>query len=196
LSYSEFLNNVKNGQVSQVHIQSNAAGNNITGSGVDGNEFKTFGPPDPRLVDDLVENRVELTAEPPAERSVFVDLILGVAPILLLIGVWVYFMRQMQGGGAGGRGAMSFGKSRAKLQGEDQVKVTFADVAGVEEAKEEVGELVEFLRNPGKFQKLGGHIPRGVLMVGSPGTGKTLLAKAIAGEAKVPFFAISGSDFV
>ncbi len=196
LSYSEFLNNVKNGQVAQVNIQSNAAGNNISGSGVDGSEFQTFGPPDPRLVDDLVENRIEITAEPPAERSVFVDLILGVAPILLLIGVWVYFMRQMQGGGAGGRGAMSFGKSRAKLQGEDQVKVTFADVAGVEEAKDEVGELVEFLRNPGKFQKLGGHIPRGVLMVGSPGTGKTLLARAIAGEAKVPFFAISGSDFV
>jgi cell division protease FtsH len=195
LSYSEFLSNVKNGQVAQVHIQSNDAGNNITGNGVDGSEFKTFGPPDPKLVDDLVENKVEITAEPPAERSVFVDLILGVAPILLLIGVWVYFMRQMQGGG-GGRGAMSFGKSRAKLQGEDQVKVTFEDVAGVEEAKEEVEELVEFLRNPGKFQKLGGHIPRGVLMVGSPGTGKTLLARAIAGEAKVPFFSISGSDFV
>jgi cell division protease FtsH len=195
LSYSEFLSNVKNGQVAEVHIQSNDAGNNITGSSVDGGEFQTFGPPDPKLVDDLVENKVQITAEPPAERSVFVDLILGVAPILLLIGVWVYFMRQMQGGGAG-RGAMSFGKSRAKLQGEDQVKVTFADVAGVEEAKEEVGELVEFLRNPGKFQKLGGHIPRGVLMVGSPGTGKTLLARAIAGEAKVPFFSISGSDFV
>ncbi len=195
LSYSEFLENVRNGQVAEVHIQSNDSGNNISGKGVDGGEFKTFGPPDPKLVDDLVENKVQITAEPPAERSVFVDLILGVAPILLLIGVWVYFMRQMQGGGAG-RGAMSFGKSRAKLQGEDQVKVTFEDVAGVEEAKEEVSELVEFLRNPGKFQKLGGHIPRGVLMVGSPGTGKTLLARAIAGEAKVPFFSISGSDFV
>ena len=195
-SYSEFLSNVRNGQVAQVHIQSNDSGNNISGRGVDGGEFQTFGPPDPKLIDDLVENKVEITAEPPAERSVFVDLILGVAPILLLIGVWVYFMRQMQGGGAGGRGAMSFGKSRAKLQGEDQVKVTFEDVAGVEEAKDEVGELVEFLRNPGKFQKLGGHIPRGVLMVGSPGTGKTLLARAIAGEAKVPFFSISGSDFV
>jgi cell division protease FtsH len=195
LSYSKFLNNVRNGKVSQVHIQSNDSGNNISGRAVDGSDFKTFGPPDPKLIDDLVQNKVEITAEPPAERSVLVDLILGVAPILLLIGVWVYFMRQMQGGGAG-RGAMSFGKSRAKLQGEDQVKVTFADVAGVEEAKEEVGELVEFLRNPGKFQKLGGHIPRGILMVGSPGTGKTLLARAIAGEAKVPFFAISGSDFV
>jgi len=195
LSYSEFLSDVRNGQVAEVHIQSNESGNNISGRGVDGNEFKTFGPPDPKLVDDLVENKVEITAEPPEERSVLVDLILGVAPILLLIGVWVYFMRQMQGGGAG-RGAMSFGKSRAKLQGEDQVKVTFDDVAGVEEAKEEVSELVEFLRNPGKFQKLGGHIPRGVLMVGSPGTGKTLLARAIAGEARVPFFSISGSDFV
>jgi cell division protease FtsH len=195
LSYSEFLNNVRNGQVGQVHIESSLSGNKISGRGVDGSNFQTFGPPDDKLIDDLVDNKIEITAEPPAERSILVDLILGVAPILLLIGVWVYFMRQMQGGGAG-RGAMSFGKSRAKLQGEDQVKVTFADVAGVEEAKEEVGELVEFLRNPGKFQKLGGHIPRGVLMVGSPGTGKTLLARAIAGEAKVPFFSISGSDFV
>ncbi len=195
LTYSEFLDNVRNGTVTQVHIQSSLNGNQITGRSANGKDFSTFGPPDPKLVDELVENEVEITAEPPAERSVLVELILNVTPVLLLIGLWVYFMRQMQGG-AGGRGAMSFGKSRAKLQGEDQVNVTFADVAGVEEAKEEVAELVEFLRNPGKFQKLGGHIPRGVLMVGSPGTGKTLLARAIAGEAKVPFFSISGSDFV
>jgi cell division protease FtsH len=196
VAYSDFLSDVRNGQVVEVKIQSSPSGVSITGQTVDGSEFKTFGPPDDELVNDLVENNVMFTAEEPEKRSILVDLLIGVAPILLLIGVWVYFMRQMQGGGAGGRGAMSFGKSRAKLQGEDQVKVTFEDVAGVEEAKEEVGELVEFLRNPGKFQKLGGHIPRGVLMVGSPGTGKTLLARAIAGEAKVPFFSISGSDFV
>ena len=195
LSYSKFLENVRNGTVSQVHVESSESGNNISGRGINGKDFSTFGPPDPKLVDELVENKVEITAEPPQERSVIVDLILNITPVLLLIGLWVYFMRQMQGGGGRG-GAMSFGKSRAKLQGEDQVNVTFADVAGVEEAKEEVGELVEFLRNPGKFQKLGGHIPRGILMVGSPGTGKTLLARAIAGEAKVPFFSISGSDFV
>jgi cell division protease FtsH len=195
LTYSQFLDNVRNGTVTQVNVESSQSGNKITGRGINGNDFTTFGPPDPKLIDELVENKVEITAEPPQERSVIVDLILNITPVLLLIGLWVYFMRQMQGGG-GGRGAMSFGKSRAKLQGEDQVNVTFADVAGVEEAKEEVGELVEFLRNPGKFQKLGGHIPRGILMVGSPGTGKTLLARAIAGEAKVPFFSISGSDFV
>jgi len=195
LTYSQFLDDVRNGTVVQVHVESSESGNKITGRTVNGQDFSTFGPPDPKLVDELEANDVEITAEPPAERSVVVDLILNITPVLLLIGLWVYFMRQMQGGG-GGRGAMSFGKSRAKLQGEDQVNVTFADVAGIEEAKEEVGELVEFLRNPGKFQKLGGHIPRGVLMLGSPGTGKTLLAKAIAGEAKVPFFSISGSDFV
>jgi len=195
LTYSDFLNNVRNGTVAEVTISSTAEGNTIQGRDVNGKEFQTFGMPDPRLVDDLVENDVEISAEPPKQRSVILDLLINIIPVLLLVGLWVYFMRQMQGGG-GGRGAMSFGKSKAKLQGEDQIKVTFADVAGVEEAKEEVEELVEFLRNPGKFQKLGGHIPRGVLMLGSPGTGKTLLARAIAGEAKVPFFSISGSDFV
>jgi len=194
LTYSDFLNNVRNGTIAEVTISSSPEGNTIQGRDVNGKEFQSFGMPDPRLVDDLVENNVTITAEPPEERSVILDLLINIIPVLLLVGLWVYFMRQMQGGG--GRGAMSFGKSKAKLQGEDQIKVTFADVAGVEEAKEEVEELVEFLRNPGKFQKLGGHIPRGVLMLGSPGTGKTLLARAIAGEAKVPFFSISGSDFV
>jgi len=195
LTYSDFLNNVRNGTIAEVTISSSAEGNTITGRDVNGKEFHSFGMPDPRLVDDLVEHKVQITAEPPEQRSVILDLLINIIPVLLLVGLWVYFMRQMQGGG-GGRGAMSFGKSKAKLQGEDQVKVTFADVAGVEEAKAEVEELVEFLRNPGKFQKLGGHIPRGVLLLGSPGTGKTLLARAIAGEAKVPFFSISGSDFV
>ncbi|MDX2427975.1 MAG: ATP-dependent zinc metalloprotease FtsH [Xanthomonadales bacterium] len=195
LTYSDFLDNVRNGTVAEVRISSTPEGNTIQGRDVNGKEFHTFGMPDARLVDDLVEHEVEISAEPPKQRSVILDLLINIIPVLLLVGLWVYFMRQMQGGG-GGRGAMSFGKSKAKLQGEDQIKVTFADVAGVEEAKEEVEELVEFLRNPGKFQKLGGHIPRGVLMLGSPGTGKTLLARAIAGEAKVPFFSISGSDFV
>jgi len=194
LTYTDFLNSVRNGTVAEVTISSSQEGNTIQGRDVNGKEFHTFGMPDPRLVDDLVENNVEITAEPPEQRSVILDLLINIIPVLLLVGLWVYFMRQMQGGG--GRGAMSFGKSKAKLQGEDQIKVTFADVAGVEEAKEEVEELVEFLRNPGKFQKLGGHIPRGILLLGSPGTGKTLLARAIAGEAKVPFFSISGSDFV
>ncbi len=147
------------------------------------------------MIADLLNNDVTVEAKPPEGQSSATQMFISWFPMLLLIGVWIYFMRQMQGGG-GGRGAMSFGKSRARLLGEDQVKVTFADVAGVEEAKEEVAELVEFLRDPGKFQRLGGKIPRGVLMVGPPGTGKTLLAKAIAGEAKVPFFSISGSDFV
>ena len=195
LTYSDFLDSVRNGTIAEVTISSSAEGNTIQGRDVNGKEFHSFGMPDPRLVDDLVEHNVQITPEPPEQRSVILDLLINIIPVLLLVGLWVYFMRQMQGGG-GGRGAMSFGKSKAKLQGEDQIKVTFADVAGVEEAKEEVEELVEFLRNPGKFQKLGGHIPRGVLMLGSPGTGKTLLARAIAGEAKVPFFSISGSDFV
>ncbi len=195
LTYSDFLKNVRNGTVAEVTISSSQEGNTILGRDVNGKEFQTFGMPDPRLVDDLIEHNVDITAQPPEQRSVILDLLINIIPVLLLVGLWVYFMRQMQGG-AGGRGAMSFGKSKAKLQGEDQVKVTFADVAGVEEAKAEVEELVEFLRNPGKFQKLGGHIPRGVLLLGAPGTGKTLLARAIAGEAKVPFFSISGSDFV
>jgi cell division protease FtsH len=147
------------------------------------------------LIDTLVNNGVEIAAREPEQQSLWMQLFVNAFPILLLIAVWIYFMRQMQGGG-GGRGAMSFGKSRARLLGEDQVNVTFADVAGVEEAKEEVVEIVDFLKDPSKFQRLGGKIPKGVLMVGSPGTGKTLLARAIAGEAKVPFFTISGSDFV
>jgi len=191
IGYSDFIAQVKSGQVSQVVIQER----HITGQLSSGERFQTYAPDDPRLIDDLLANNVKVIAKPRDEQGLLTQIFISWFPMLLLIGVWIFFMRQMQGGG-GGRGAMSFGKSRARMLGEDQVKVTFADVAGVEEAKEEVAELVEFLRDPGKFQKLGGKIPRGVLMVGPPGTGKTLLAKAIAGEAKVPFFTISGSDFV
>jgi cell division protease FtsH len=147
------------------------------------------------MIGELLNHGVDIEGQPPEKQGLLMQIFISWFPMLLLIGIWVFFLRQMQGGGAG-RGAMSFGKSRARMMSEDQIKITFADVAGVDEAKEEVAELVEFLRDPGKFQKLGGKIPRGVLMVGSPGTGKTLLAKAIAGEAKVPFFSISGSDFV
>ena len=193
LSYSDFIQDVRSGQVREVEI----AADNRTISGVknSGEKFTTYSPDDAGLVGDLLEYNVNIETGPSKKRSLLIDILISWFPMLLLIGVWIFFMRQMQGGG-GTRGAMSFGKSKARLMGEDQIKVTFADVAGVEEAKEEVSELVEFLRDPGKFQKLGGKIPRGVLMVGSPGTGKTLLAKAIAGEAKVPFFTISGSDFV
>jgi cell division protease FtsH len=192
LSYSEFLQKVEREQVLEVKI---AADRKVTGKLQDGKAFELYVPEDPRLVETLIANNVKVVQSAPETGFSLFGLILNLLPVLLLIGFWIFVMRQMQGGG-GGRGAMSFGKSRARLQGEDQVKVTFADVAGVDEAKEEVHELVEFLRDPGKFQKLGGKIPRGVLMVGPPGTGKTLLAKAIAGEAKVPFFIISGSDFV
>ncbi len=191
LSYSEFIESVKNGDVKEVVIDGRA----IHGSTQTGDKFTTYSPGDPGLVGDLLDNNVVIRARPQEQQSFLMQIFISWFPMLLLIAVWIFFMRQMQGGG-GGRGAMSFGRSRARMLSDDQVKVTFNDVAGVEEAKEEVAELVEFLRDPSKFQKLGGKIPRGVLMVGSPGTGKTLLAKAIAGEAKVPFFTISGSDFV
>ncbi|MGH8362848.1 MAG: ATP-dependent zinc metalloprotease FtsH [Gammaproteobacteria bacterium] len=196
IAYSTFLSDVQQGSIGSVTFD----GRNITGTLSSGEKFSTYSPLTTDftpLVDTLRKTNanVKIEAKPPEQTSWLLQLLFSFGPIILLVLVWVYFMRQMSGG-AGGRGAMSFGKSRARMLGEDQVKVTFNDVAGVEEAKEEVAELVEFLRDPGKFQKLGGRIPRGVLMVGAPGTGKTLLAKAIAGEAKVPFFSISGSDFV
>ncbi|MDO9161097.1 MAG: ATP-dependent zinc metalloprotease FtsH [Methylococcaceae bacterium] len=192
LSYSQFIDAVKAGQVQQVMINENI----IKGKMQGGEIFKTYAPSDPHMVDDLLANGVEIKVVPPEQPSMLMQLLVSFGPMLLLIGVWVFFMRQMQGGGAGGRGAMSFGKSKARMLEEDQIKVTFADVAGCDEAKEEVAEMVDFLRDPAKYQKLGGKIPRGALMIGPPGTGKTLLARAIAGEAKVPFFTISGSDFV
>ena len=191
LAYSQFVEDVRQGQVQEVTIE----GRSIYGTTPTGDKFMTYSPGDPGLVGDLLANRVVIKARPPERQGVLMQIFISWFPMLLLIGVWIFFMRQMQGGG-GGRGAMSFGKSKARMLTEDQVKTTFADVAGVEEAKEEVSELVEFLSDPSKFQKLGGKIPRGILLVGSPGTGKTLLARAIAGEAKVPFFTISGSDFV
>jgi cell division protease FtsH len=183
---------VKAGQIQQVMIDEHI----IKGKTQVGQLFKTYAPNDPHLIDDLLANGVDIKAVPPEQPSMLMQLLISFGPMLLLIAVWVFFMRQMQGGGAGGRGAMSFGKSKARMLEEDQIKVTFADVAGCDEAKEEVVEMVDFLRDPAKYQKLGGKIPRGALMIGPPGTGKTLLARAIAGEAKVPFFTISGSDFV
>ena len=193
ISYSQFLDSVKAGQVQQVVIDEQT----IKGKMQTGEKFKTYAPEDPHLVDDLLANAVEIKAQPPEEPSMLMTLLMSFGPILLLIAVWVFFMRQMQGGGGGGRGgAMGFGKSKARMLDQDQNKVTFADVAGCDEAKEEVAEMVDFLKDPSKYQKLGGNVPKGALMVGPPGTGKTLLARAIAGEAKVPFFTISGSDFV
>ena len=195
INYSEFVREVRSGRVSAVEL----AGINITGWRTDNSQFRTVMPliGDDQLMNDLFDNGVEIRANEPEQQSIWTQLLVASFPILIIIALFFFFMRQMQGGGAGGRGGpMSFGKSKAKLLGEDQIKITFADVAGVDEAKEDVQELVEFLREPDKFQRLGGRIPRGVLMVGQPGTGKTLLAKAIAGEAKVPFFSISGSDFV
>jgi len=190
MEYSQFLDEVKQGKVAKVTIE----GHILKGVHADGKRFTTYAPSDPWMVSDLLKNGVVVEAKPEEEPSFLMSLFISWFPMLLLIGVWVFFMRQMQGGGKGG--AFSFGKSKARLLDEATNTVTFADVAGCDEAKEEVSELVEFLRDPTKFQKLGGRIPRGVLMVGNPGTGKTLLAKAIAGEAKVPFFSISGSDFV
>ncbi|WP_070087254.1 ATP-dependent zinc metalloprotease FtsH [Pseudomonas sp. NBRC 111122] len=194
LNYSDFIQQVKDGKVERVTVD----GYIITGKRADGDNFKTVRPAitDNGLIGDLVDNHVIIEGKQPEQQSIWMQLLVASFPILVIIAVFMFFMRQMQGGAGGKGGPMSFGKSKARLLSEDQVKTTLADVAGCDEAKEEVGELVEFLRDPGKFQRLGGRIPRGVLMVGPPGTGKTLLAKAIAGEAKVPFFTISGSDFV
>ncbi|HIE01611.1 MAG TPA: AAA family ATPase, partial [Thiotrichaceae bacterium] len=190
IEYSQFISDVKQGRVQKVEIE----GRTIRGITQNGEHFVTYNPGDPGLIGDLLDNNVKIKAGPPEQQSLLVQIFISWFPMLLLFGILIFFMRQMQGGG--GRGALSFGRSRARLIEEEQVKITFSDVAGIDEAKEEVTELVDFLRDPDKFQNLGGKIPRGVLIVGSPGTGKTLLAKAIAGEAKVPFFTISGSDFV
>ena len=190
MEYSQFIDEVKEGRIAKVLIE----GRVLKATTTDGKKITSYAPPDLWLVSDLLRSGVKIEAKPEEETSLLMSVFVSWFPMLLLIGVWVFFMRQMQGGGRGG--AFSFGKSKAKILDESKNEVTFADVAGCDEAKEEVSELVDFLRDPTKFQKLGGRIPKGALMVGSPGTGKTLLAKAIAGEAKVPFFSISGSDFV
>jgi cell division protease FtsH len=194
ITYSEFLADVADGAVTEVTIQDQ----DIQGTRTDGSFFETYSPGDPALMRDLLDSKVTVRAMPPDRPGLLAQMLASWLPFLVLIGVWFWFVRRGMGGGGGGGGGglFNFGKSRARQHAEGEVKVTFADVAGVEEAKEEVSELVDFLRDPGKFQKLGGKIPKGVLMVGPPGTGKTLLARSIAGEAKVPFFSVSGSDFV
>jgi len=190
LDYSQFLEEVKQGHITKVTIE----GRTLKATTADGNHITSYAPTDLWMVSDLLKNGVKIEAKPEEEPSFLMNIFVSWFPMILLIGVWIFFMRQMQGGGKGG--AFSFGKSRARMLDENKEHFTFADVAGCDEAKEEVSELVDFLRDPSKFQNLGGRMPRGVLLVGNPGTGKTLLAKAIAGEAKVPFFSISGSDFV
>ncbi|PKO85445.1 MAG: cell division protein FtsH [Betaproteobacteria bacterium HGW-Betaproteobacteria-12] len=190
IEYSQFIEEVKQGRVAKVVME----GRTLKATTTEGKRMTTYAPPDLWLVSDLLKSGVKIEAKPEEEQSFLMSIFVSWFPMLLLIGVWIFFMRQMQGGGKGG--AFSFGKSKARMTDEAQNTITFADVAGCDEAKEEVQEIVDFLRDPSKFQKLGGRIPKGVLMVGNPGTGKTLLAKAIAGEAKVPFFSISGSDFV
>lgn len=192
VDYSTFMNELTQDQIREVRISDRE----ISVKKIDNSRYTTYIPvrEDPKLLDTLIERNVAVIGEPPQEQSFLATIFISWFPMFLLIGVWIFFMRQMQGGG--GKGAISFGKSKARIMTEDQIKTTFADVVGCDEAKEEVSELAEYLREPGRFQKLGGKIPKGILMIGPPGTGKTLLAKAIAGEAKVPFFTISGSDFV
>ena len=194
ISYSEFVKEVQDGRIAKVTVD----GYIISGNRTSGDTFDTVRPAaaDPKIMDDLLNNNVVVEGRLPEQTSIWTQLLVASFPILLILAIFMFFMRQMQGGGGGKGGPMSFGKSKARLLPEDQIKTTFADVAGCDEAKEDTEELVDFLREPGKFQRLGGKIPRGILMCGPPGTGKTLLAKAIAGEAKVPFFTISGSDFV
>lgn len=192
LSYSTFLSKVEQGDVVSVKIR----GQDITGKTVNGEPFASFAPDDPNLVDKLIKNGVEVEAQPKQEAPWYVTIFVSWFPMILLIAVWIFFMRQMQGGGGGGGKALSFGRSKAKMLTEESTKITFDDVAGVDEAKEELTEVVDFLSEPKKFTRLGGRIPKGVLLVGPPGTGKTLMARAVAGEAGVPFFSISGSDFV
>jgi len=189
LNYSDFIASVNAGKVKSVVIQ----GSDVTGKYIDGKDFRTYKPADAKLSDDLIGKNIELSAKPEEEKVSWISILITWFPLILLVGVWIFFMRQMQSGGGK---AMAFGKSRAKLLSEAQGKITFEDVAGIDEAKEELQEIIQFLKDPKKFTNLGGRIPKGVLLIGPPGTGKTLLAKAIAGEAGVPFFSISGSDFV